>query len=107
MILRSQSISCPLWTQVWLILQAEKGKVILLFGLGRRVAVEGCVCVCVCVCALIGNHGNKGLGTSKTKSRVWRQSSGALAFVFQVSVLSVGHHEYVLECHHSGQPGGL
>ena len=66
-----------------------------------------CVCVCVCVCALIGNHGNKGLGTSKTKSRVWRQSSGALAFVFQVSVLSVGHHEYVLECHHSGQPGGL
>lgn len=58
-------------------------------------------------CALTGNHGNKGLGTSKTNSRVWRQSSGALAFVFQVSVLSVGHHVYVLECHHSGQPGGL
>lgn len=71
MILGSQPISCPLWTQVWLILQAEKGKVILLFGLGRRVAVG----VGVGVggrCALIGNHGSKGLGTSKTKSRVWR-----------------------------------
>lgn len=76
MILGSQSISCPLWTQVWLILQAEKGKVILLFGLGRRVVVGE------------GGSGVPWQVTMATEawglprlSRVWRQSSGALAFV--------------------------